>query len=63
MKLNEIRQGLFVNFDQIVSVRVLPQPEGATYAVLQLANGDKQNITREEFAAIVDEAPRLNARS
>ena len=63
MKLTEIRPGLFINFDQIVSVRVLPQPEGATYAILQLSNGDKQNITREEFLAIADEAPRLTGRS
>jgi len=63
MKLIEIRQGLFVNFDHVVCVRVLPEPEGAKFAVLQLSNGENQNITREEFAAIVGSAPRLEGGS
>lgn len=62
MKLIEIRQGLFVNFDQIVSVRVLTPPDGATYAILQLSNGDKLNITREECSSITDEPPLRIAR-
>jgi len=63
MKLTELRPGLFVNFDQVVSARVLPQPDGTTYAVLQLSNGDKLNLTREEFAEVVGELPRLTSRS
>jgi hypothetical protein len=39
MKLTEIKPGLFVNEDQIVTVRVLPQEEENVYAVLQLSNG------------------------
>jgi hypothetical protein len=58
MKLTEIRPGLFLNVDQIVSVRVLPQEEDNVYAVLQLSNGDRQNVTRAEFTAITGEEPR-----
>jgi hypothetical protein len=62
MQLTEIRPGLFLNVDQIVSVRVLPQEEDNVYAVLQLSNGDRQNITRAEFTAITGEEPRLPLR-
>ena len=62
MNLTEIRPGLFLNVDQIVSVRVLPQEEDDVYAVLQLSNGDKQNVTRAEFTAITGEEPRLSLR-
>jgi hypothetical protein len=62
MKLTEIRPGLFLNVDQIVSVRVLPQEEDNVYAVLQLSNGDRQNVTRAEFTAITGEEPRLPLR-
>lgn len=60
--LIEIRPNLFLNEDHIVSVRVLPQEEGDVYAILQLSNGDKQNLTREEFTAITGEEPRLPVR-
>ncbi len=50
--LLEIRPGLYINVYQIVSVRVLPQEEDNIYAELQLSNGDKLTITREEFTAI-----------
>ena len=62
INLIEIRPNLFLNVDHIVSVRVLPQEEGNVYAILQLSNGDKQNLTRDEFTAITGEEPRLPAR-
>ncbi|MDM0069625.1 hypothetical protein [Variovorax sp. J31P207] len=58
-KLVEIRSGLFLNVDQIVTLRVLPQEDGDTYAILQLSNGDKLNLTRVEFALISGTEPRL----
>ena len=63
MKLTEIKPGLFLNEDQIVSVRVLPQEEDNVYAVLQLSNGDRQNLTRAEFTAITGQEPRRPMRS
>lgn len=62
MNLIELRPGLLLNVDHIVSVRVLPQEEGNVYAILQLSNGDKQNLTRDEFTAITGEEPRLPVR-
>jgi hypothetical protein len=62
IKLVEIRAGLYLNVDQIVSLRVLPQEEANTYAILQLSNGDKLELTSEEFTAISGEDPRLPAR-
>jgi hypothetical protein len=63
MKLTEVKPGLFLNEDQIVSVRVLPQEEENVYAVLHLSNGDKQNLTRAEFTAITGEVPRGPVRA
>lgn len=62
MNFIELRPGLFLNADHIVSVRVLPQDEGNAYAILQLSSGEKQNLTRDEFVAITGEEPRLPAR-
>jgi hypothetical protein len=62
MKLTEIKPNLFINEDQIVSVRVLPKEEEDVYAVLQLSNGDRQNLTRAEFARITGEEPRRPLR-
>lgn len=62
INLIEIRPGLFLNVDQIVSVRVLPQEEGNAYAILQLSNGDKLELTRNEFSIITGKEPRLPAR-
>lgn len=62
INLIEIRPGLFLNVDHIVSVRVLPQEEGNDYAILQLSNGDKLNLTRSEFSTITGEEPRMTAR-
>lgn len=62
INLIEIRPGFFLNVDHIVSVRVLSQEEGNDYAILQLSNGDKLNITRSEFSTITGEEPRLMAR-
>ena len=62
INLIEIRPGLFLNVDHIVSVRVLPQDEGNVYAILQLSSGDKQNVSRDEFTAITGEESRLPAR-
>ena len=62
INLIEIKPGLFLNVDHIVSVRVLPQEEGNVYAILQLSNGDNLNITRSEFSTISGEEPRLSAR-
>jgi hypothetical protein len=60
--LIEIKPGLFLNVDQIVSLRVLPQEEGSAYALLQLSNGDKLSLTRGEFSTISGEEPRPLAR-
>lgn len=62
INLVEIRPGLFLNTDHIVSVRVLPQDEGDVYAILQLSNGDKLNITGAEFCTISGDEPRPRAR-
>ncbi len=62
INLIEIRAGLFLNVDHIVSVRVLPQEEGNDYAILQLSNGDKLSLTLSEFSKITGEEPRLIAR-
>ncbi|GEM_PF-1225532 len=62
INLIEIRTGLFLNVDHIVSVRVLPQEEGNDYAVLQLSNGDRLNLSLNEFSTITGEEPRLMAR-
>lgn len=62
IKLIEIRAGLFLNVYQIISLRVLPQEEGNSYAILQLSNGDTLNLTRVEFTAISGEEPRASAR-
>lgn len=58
----EIRPGLFLNVDHIVSLRVLPQEDDGAYAILQLSNGDKLNLTSSEFSAISGEKPRPPAR-
>lgn len=62
MNLIEVRPGLFLNLEHVVSVRVLPREEGDVYAILQMSNGDKQNLTRGEFTAISGEEPRLPMR-
>jgi hypothetical protein len=62
MNLIEVRPGLFLNLEQVVSVRVLSQAEGDVYAILQLSNGDKQSLTRGEFLTITGEEPRLPMR-
>ena len=62
MNLIEVRPGLFLNLDHVVSVRVLPKEEGDVYAILQLSNGDKQDLTRGEFITITGEEPRLPMR-
>ena len=58
----EIRPGLFVNVAQMVSVRVLQHEEGTVYAILQLSNGDKLNLTKGEFSTITGEEPRPPTR-
>jgi hypothetical protein len=63
MSLIEVRPGLFINLEHVVSVRVLPQEEGDVYAILQLSNGDKQDLTRGEFTAISGEDARPPVRS
>ena len=62
INLLEIRPGLFLNTDHIVSVRVLAQEEGEVHAILQLSSGEKLNVTRAEFSTITGEEPRLPAR-
>jgi hypothetical protein len=62
MNLIEVRPGLFLNPEHVVSVRVLSEEEGDTYAILQLSNGDKQALTRGEFMMITGEEPRLPMR-
>jgi hypothetical protein len=61
-QLVQIKPGFFLNLEQIVSVRVLPQEEGQAYAVLQLSNGDKLNLTRDEFSSLTGEEARRAAR-
>jgi hypothetical protein len=41
---------------------VLPQEEGQAYAVLQLSNGDKLSLTRDEFSSLTGEQARQAAR-
>lgn len=62
MHLIELRPGLFLNPDHVVSLRVLPQEENDVYAVLQLSSGEKQNLTRGEFTAISGKEPRPPVR-
>ena len=62
MNLIEVRLGFFLNLEHVVSVRVLPQEEGNAYAILQLSNGDKQELTRDEFRTITGEEPHLAMR-
>jgi hypothetical protein len=61
-RLVQIKPGYFLNLEQIVSVRVLPQEEGQAYAVLQLSNGDKLSLTRDEFSSLTGEQARQAAR-
>lgn len=56
--LVELRAGLFLNVDHIVSVRVLPEVVGNAYAVMQLSSGEKLNLTREEFSTLCGVEPR-----
>ena len=58
----EITPGYFLNLEQIVSIRVLSQEEAQAYAVLQLSNGDKLSLTREEFTSLTGAEPRQSAR-
>jgi len=58
----ELRPGLFLNVDHIVSLRVLPQEEGNDFAILQLSSGEKLTVTRSEFSAISGEVPRVLSR-
>jgi hypothetical protein len=60
--LVELRFGLFINTDHIVSVRVLPEEEGNAYAVMQLSSGDKLSLTRDEFSAVCGVEPRSPVR-
>jgi tripartite-type tricarboxylate transporter receptor subunit TctC len=39
-------------------MRILAQEGGKTYALMQLSNGDKLNLTRGEFTAVTGEDPR-----
>lgn len=62
VKFIELRLGFFLNADQIVNVRVLSQQEDETYALMQLSNGDKLNLTREEFMAVTGKDPHPPVR-
>lgn len=64
MHLIELRPGLFLNPDHVVSLRVLPQEEQDRDAILQLSSGEKQNLTRDEFTAITgkESRPRFDRR-
>lgn len=61
-QLVQIKPGYFLNLEQIVSIRVLPQQEGQVYAVLQLSNGVKLNLTPDEFSSLTGEDARQAAR-
>lgn len=58
IRLIEIKPGLFLNADQIVSVRALPAEVDNVYAILQLSNGDTLNLTCGEFALVTGEERR-----
>jgi hypothetical protein len=60
--LVELKPGLFLNMDHIVSVRVLSQEENEVYAIMQLSNGDKHNLTRAEFTTVTAREPCLTGR-
>lgn len=62
INLVELRPGFFLNVAHVVSVRVLPEEEGDIYAIVQLSNGDKQNLTRAEFSLVSGEEPCPPAR-
>lgn len=62
INLVEMRPGLFLNLAQIVTMRVLQREEGEVYAILQLSNGDKLNLTPREFSEISGEKPRPPTR-
>ena len=62
INLVELRPGLFLNIDHVVSMRILPEADGDVYAIVQLSNGDKQNLTRAEFTVVSGEQPRPPAR-
>lgn len=59
VRLIEVRSGLFLNLAHVVSVRVLAQGDRKVYAVLQLSNGDKQDLTGDEFTAITGQEVHL----
>jgi len=62
INLVEMRPGLFLNTVQIISVRVLAREEDDVYAIVQLSNGDKLNLTAKEFSVITGEKPRPPTR-
>jgi hypothetical protein len=61
--LVELRPGLYLNKDHIVSVRVLPVETGNAYAVMQLSSGEKMNLTRDDFSALCGVEPRPPMKS
>jgi len=61
-QLVELRTGLLINPDHIVSIRVLPDEEELSYAVMQLSNGDKVNLTADEYRAISGNHSRWPSR-
>jgi hypothetical protein len=60
--LVELSPGLFLNLDHVVSVRILREQDGDVYAIAQLSNGAKQNLTRAQFTMVSGEQPRPPAR-
>lgn len=62
MNLIELRPGLFLNMDQLVSLRVSPQESGDIYAILQMSNGDTYNLSRAEFTAVTGTEAHMLAR-
>lgn len=52
LRFVEVKPGLFVNIDQVVSLRVLPKEEDGVVAILQLSNGEKIGVDRSEFTAV-----------
>lgn len=50
--LFELRTGLYINPVQIISVSVTTDGTGESFAVLKLSNGEKLDLTADEFKMV-----------
>lgn len=58
--LVQLRQGLYLNPVQFVSLRTKPDGNETEFGLLQLSNGDTLTLTKSEFARIVGEEPHAS---